>query len=136
MLLTEFTRDQRSKSRKLLISFWAIIQSVNRCHIIRSTHRMNVQNKSRIFTSLSIICIKMSFQTFKLCKNILRDFATRPSKNNQNLWKRKAAKPNSSKRSTLHHRTSFLLELEHELVLETFVLELISRWTFQCWWKS
>ena len=84
---TEFT-TKRSKSRKLLFSFWAIIQSVNRCHIIRSTHRMNVQNKSRIFTSISIICIRnvvSKAQHLMYCKNILRDFATRPSKNYQSL---------------------------------------------------
>ena len=80
---TEFT-TKRSKSRKLLFSFCAINQSVNRCHFIRSTHRMNVQNKSRIFTSISIICIRNVVSKawyLKYCKNILRDFATRPSKN-------------------------------------------------------
>ena len=52
-------------------------------HFIRSTHRMNVQNKSRIFTSISIICIRnvvWNSWHLKYCKNILRDFATRPSK--------------------------------------------------------
>ena len=56
---------------------------------------MNVQNKSRIFTSISIICIRnvvSKAQHLMYCKNILRDFATRPSKNYQSLSLKKSLK--------------------------------------------